>query len=190
MRRYLAIGLLLACTVPATSLTAQEVPPCRSGRASDYAGTTCRQRSVIYTFPRDFFSFSSSGIQALSADEVRINMDPQGPYTLLIGFADWNLDAPNESFTLTLHFSVSGGDKTEAWMHRCYATGTGEVSASITVNTNPPVTSTATCNATTLLERAPDSSYTPGPVEATVTIKASSGDGTAGLRSLGTHFKP
>jgi len=190
MRRYLLTGLVLACGLHAASLSAQQVPPCRSGRAADYAGITCSQRSVIYTFPHDFYSFSSSGIPSLPADKVRIFMDPQGPYTLLIGFTDWNLDAPNESFTMTLHFSVSGADKTEAWMHRCYTTGTGEVTASITLNTNPPVSSTAVCNSRTMVEFAPGASYPLGPVEATVTIKANSGNGTAGLRSLGTHFKP
>ena len=183
-------GLLLACTLPAASGLAQQVPPCRRGRVSYFAGTSCSQRSVTYTFPRDFFSFSSTGLQPLTADQVRIGMDPQGPYTMLIGFTDWDLNAPNESFTMTLHFSVTGGDRMEAWMHHCYTTGTGEVTASITVKTNPPVSSTAVCNATTQLERAPAARYTPGPVDAVVTIKASSGNGTAGLRSLGTHFGP
>jgi hypothetical protein len=189
-------GLVLAAFValpvkPAAAATsAQKVPTCRTGTVAEYAGTTCSQGTVIYTFPRDFYSYSGYGIQALSADSIQIRMDPNGPYTLLIGFADWNLNAPGQSFTITLHFSVSGGDKIESWLHECEVTSGGEVSGSITVNTNPPVTSTALCNSATSRERTRDVMYRPGPVDAVVTVKASSGDGTAGLKSFGTHFKP
>jgi hypothetical protein len=190
MRRRLLAALLIAGAACGASTFAQEAAPCQSGTVASYAGTTCSQGTVIYTFPRDFYSYSGSGVHSLAADAIHIRMDPQGPFTFLIGFTNWNLDTPGESFEVTLHFSVRGADKLESWMHGCYTTDGGEVSGSITVNTHPPVTSTAICNSEMSRERTRDETYPAGPVEATVTIKAKSGDGTAGLRSFGTHFKP
>jgi hypothetical protein len=182
--------VLLCCGLEVNSAFAQAGAPCRSGTVASYAGTSCTQGKVTYSFPRDFYTYSGSGKRPLAAESIRILMDPQGPYTFLIGFTNWNLDSPGESFEVRLHFSVTGADKLESWMHGCYVTGSGEVTGTITVNTDPPVSSTAVCNSSMYRERAPGEWFRAGPVEATVIIKAKSGDGTAGLRSFGTHFRP
>ncbi|HEY6290189.1 MAG TPA: hypothetical protein VI455_01325 [Terriglobia bacterium] len=183
--------LVVAVSLFAGAAAAQGVEPCRNGTLASYAGTSCSQGQIVYHFPRNFYNFSGSGIATIGPERVLIRMDPQGPYTLLIGFADWALQKPGQSFDITLNFSVSGATKIESWIHRCEATGTARIYASQTVKTNPPVTTTTFCDGGGgMRERTRDVSYGGGTVDTVVSIHAESGTGTADFRSFGTHYKP
>jgi hypothetical protein len=190
--KRLAIAALAACNLLAGGAEGQEsAPPCKDGTFASYAGTSCSQREIVYHFPENFYSFSGSGVPQIGADRVTVRMDPKGPYTLLIGFADWALQQSGQRFDITLNFSVSGGTKIESWIHGCEATGTAKVFASQTVKSNPPVTTTAFCDGNgNLRERTRDAFYGGGRVDTIVNIHLESGNGTANLRSLGTHYKP
>lgn len=164
------------------------VAPCKNGNADIYAGTTCRQGGVTYTFPLDFYAYSGAWIKAIPASAIKIMMDPSGPQTFLISSSAWNLTKSGQSFNITLHFTVSGATKSGEWAHGCAVTDDGGMMEITTIDTAPATSLITYCTAKQNVELAP-AHIAAGKHNVVVNIRGKSQHGTANLQSYGTHFE-
>jgi hypothetical protein len=132
--------------------------------------------TVTYKFPKNFYSIV--GIPGVTAKDITVRLDPNGPYTLLVGSQKWN-PGPRQNFKLTLHFTVKGATKIGSWIHDCR----GAVLASITAELRTPVTAAATCSNPIVYASYNDVGETPANVA--IGLEALSK-----MRSFGIHFHP
>ncbi len=115
--------------------------------------------------------------------------DPNGANTILFACTNWSLDQPNESLSMDIYFQVTNADVQGGWQHYAAVSGDGSVSESTIVAASPPAISTSFQTATNGVDQPPRVWFADVPQNVTVTISLSSGqNGTASLRSYGTHF--
>ncbi|HVM47337.1 MAG TPA: hypothetical protein VMU04_04880 [Candidatus Acidoferrum sp.] len=156
---------------------------------ASYAGGSFSTGGVTYSFPTNDYAFSGTGVAPIPAGAVYLAPDPSGTNTILISCADWTLPAPNQSISMDIYFQATDADIQGGWQHSAAVTGDGSVSESTTVESTPPAVSTSFQTATNGVDPGQAAWFPDQPQNVTVHISLSSGNnGTASLRSYGTHF--
>jgi hypothetical protein len=160
-----------------------------AGTVASYAGQSFTTGGVTYSFPTNDYTFAGIGVAPIPASAVNLRPDPNGANTILISCTNWNLTQPNVSLDMDIYFQVTGADIQGGWQHSAVVTGDGSVSESTIVQTTPRAVSTSFQTAAGGVDLPPAVWFADSPQDAVVHISLSSGqNGTASLRSYGTHF--
>jgi hypothetical protein len=195
-------------------------PACVSGTVSSYLGTSCSQGATVYHWlSYSCTSTPSSICDSLGAhgSNVGMNMDPNGPHTILVGDTSaWNVSA-GENVDVVITGTVYGAVSNQNWPHfrnipGCTGDGTEEnittvecsasgnctngnngVSDILCSPTSPPANGTDQSSITAYAAYRATFNAVPStsPYPLTIEIKLNGGSqGTASLFSTGTHLIP
>lgn len=196
------------------------VPACVTGTVSSYLGTSCSEGASVYHWDSYTCTSNPSSIcDALGPNGSNVSMalDPQGPFTILIGKTSaWDVTA-GQNVDVKITGSVYGADSNQNWPHfrgipGCTGDGIEDnkttVACSATGNcldSNNGV-SEVLCSLTSPLANGVDESsiaaygayratFNPAPSSSpyplTIEITLNGGtNGSAALFSVGTHLIP
>jgi len=192
---------------------------CVTGTVASYIGTTCSQGNTVYNWlsysctstPSSIcFSLGSNG------SNIQIALDPQGPYTLLVGrTAAWRVTA-GQSVDVVISGTVYGARSNGNWPHfKGFPGQTGDGTEESTTRVNCATSagcldahqgvSDILCSATSPVANcteqptiAPYTRYranfnaapSTAPYGLSIEVKLNGNSGTASLYSLGTHLIP
>ncbi|HUI42055.1 MAG TPA: hypothetical protein VL523_08810 [Terriglobia bacterium] len=193
------------------------VSACVSGTVSSYLGTSCSQGSTVYHWlSYSCTSTPSSICNGLGANGANLSMslDPQGPYTLLVGETDlWNVTA-GQSVDVVISGTVYGATHNNNWPHFHGLPGqTGDGSEEDITTVNCSATGNCTnglngvsedlcdsahlgnCSDLSMIPVQIDATFKAAPAAdpytLTIEIKLNGGtSGSATLYSVGTHLIP
>jgi hypothetical protein len=216
MFRFAKLTLVLASVCGVA--VAADVKPCANGTVANYLGSSCSQGAAVTTWlTYSCTSTPDSICAALGANgsNVNIRMDPQGPYTFLVGKTTlWNVKA-GQKVDVVIGGTVYGARGNGNWPHfermkGQTGDGTEENITTVDCGTNcldaNKGVSDVLCSATSPAETCVDQRK-PGPYVKyqtqfqaappehpypfTIEIKLNGGNhGTATLYSLGAHLGP
>jgi hypothetical protein len=96
------------------------VPPCARGTMASYIGTSCSQEATVYHWLSYSCSSTPSSIcEGLgpNGEKLTMAMDPNGPYTILMGETSlWNVTA-GQSVDVVIKGTVYGAFRNNNWPH-------------------------------------------------------------------------
>ncbi len=198
--KLMSIILLFLFSVPSGALT--PAPPCQTSILAQLANVTCSRGDYTITYPdlAQIWQFSSSGPGApvLTANDVVVVMDSNGPNAILIGSAEhwstgWQVTA-GQTMTGTISFTLTApGGMTSLAQLGGAATEDGSTYLANNVDSVPPAVSSITCT----VQSCPGNNtglsfvhFTPGTYSASFTFTLDGGtNGTAALQMGSEHFR-
>ena len=192
---------------------------CVDGTVASYLGTSCSQGATVYHWTSYTCTSNPSSICGSlgpNGSNIAMAMDPNGPYTILVGKTFlWNVSA-GQSVDVVINGTVYGAVSNQNWPHfrgvtGCVGGGTEEnittvscsasgscldanqgVSDILCSETSPPANGT---DQSSIAAYAPyRATFNPAssssPYALTIEIKLNGNQGAAALFSVGTHLIP
>jgi hypothetical protein len=201
MRSKVMITILLLSLFGVPSGALAQVSACQTAVLSTLANVTCVRGEFTITYP-DLdhiwaFTPSGPGTPVLTADDIVLVMDPNGPNAILIGAAGhwstgWSVTA-GQRMEGTIYFTVSStSGKTGLAQLGASVTEDGSVYLANNIDSNPPVVSSLTCNSQACTGDNWGKSFIhfqPGTYSASYNFVIDGGTGgTAALQEGSEHF--
>ncbi len=197
--KLMSVIVLLLFSIPLAAATA--APPCKTAALSQLANVTCTRGDYTVSYPdlAHIWQFTSSGpgAPAITAADVVVVMDSNGPLAILIGSSQqwltgWQVTA-GQTITGTVNFTVTAPNGITGLAQLGGAvTEDGSVYLANNIDTNPPTVSSITCTEQSCPANNWGKSFihfAPGTYNATYTFTLDGGTrGTAALQMGSEHF--